>query len=305
VTVCMFHLYDNSDPTAGTPIDSAQVRIYSEDGTTFVTMGTTDATGEVSFDIPDSTYWVRFFKTGFSFDTRQSATIDAALPNNDFDIPGDNLETLPPSAAENICRVSGYLVGAGGEPFSGATVQFLVNSDFSRIVGSRAMVASKTTARTDEWGRIEVELIQGGVYDAVIEGWDDQPLIVKVPPVQAVSFTELIWPYPARVDLGVSALFMSPEDTADVAVSVTTSSLLETPYEIFTTSVATVGAVSWVSASSSDDSVATVSLGVETLCITAVDPGVATITFAMKDTVVERRMPALSPTYSTLTVTVA
>ena len=300
MTISTFHLYDNSDPTMGTPLEEAQVRVYSVDGVTFITMGTTDPNGEVVFDLVDDTYWVRFFKTGFAFDTKLSATINVALTNT-FDVPADNLEELPPSAADNICRVSGYLVGAGGEPFPGATIQFLVNTFYARIVGSRAVVASKITARTDSTGRLEVELIQGGVYDAIVEGWEDEVLPITVPKVQAVNITELIWPYAARVDLGTASVTVAQGDTEEIPITVVTSSFLETPYETFTTMVSTIQAGGWVTASSSDIDVATVTL-TESVDVVGVSPGVATISFSQLET--ERRLPGISPPYGTLIVTV-
>ena len=59
MTTATFYLWDSVDQTAATAVESAQVRLYSSDGTTFITYGTTDSTGEVALDVPDATYILR------------------------------------------------------------------------------------------------------------------------------------------------------------------------------------------------------------------------------------------------------
>ena len=65
MTTALFYIYDSVDQTGATPVPEAQVRLYSEDGTVFVTTGDTDENGELVLDVPDAKYWVRFFKTGY------------------------------------------------------------------------------------------------------------------------------------------------------------------------------------------------------------------------------------------------
>ena len=303
MTISTFYLFDNSDPTGDTAIAGAQVRVYSESGDTFVTLGTTGSDGEVTFDLPDDTYWVRFFKTGFSFPSRQSATIDAA-ETNIFDISGDNLEELPPSAADGICRVSGYLVGAGGEPLPGASLEFTLNADYRRISVNRLVVSSKITSKTNKEGYFEIELLQGGMYDALIQGMEDSVVPVKVPEVQAVRITELLWPYAARVEPSAAAVSLSVGSTVEVPVTVVTSSYLETPYEYFEDKLRTIRAASWVRASSSDTDVVSVTLVKDSLRVTGLSAGSATVTFSEIGNR-EKRLPSIDLEYDSIAIMVS
>ena len=135
MTTVTFYLWDSVDQTTATAVSGAQVRIYSSDGSSFITYGTTDSSGEFTTDIADATYWVRFFKTGYSFPSKKSVVVDSAQASNTFYIEAENLVQLPPSAANNLCRASGYAVDAGGQPRQGATFQFIVAGHFWFVGG--------------------------------------------------------------------------------------------------------------------------------------------------------------------------
>jgi len=299
MTTATFYLWDSVDQTAATAVESAQVRLYSSDGTAFITYGTTDSAGEVALDVPDATYWVRFFKTGYAFPSKRSVVVDAAAANNTFDTEAENLEILPPSSASNLCRVSGYVVGAGGQPRKGATFQFML-THLRHIVSGRPITASKVTCRSDEYGYTEVELIQGAFYDVVVEGLDDQVFVAQVPELGYAKLTEVIWPYPARVTLSSATVSVAAAAEEDVTVTLVLSSGVVMPLP----SDAAAGAVGFsLAASSSDTDVATVVLDGTTATITGVASGSATISFTAAGSY-EERFPEISVSLDSIAVTV-
>ncbi len=65
MTSITLHIFDNLNPVNA--LESVVVRIYNQAGDTFVTQLTSGSDGKVTTDIPDATYWVWFYKQGYSF----------------------------------------------------------------------------------------------------------------------------------------------------------------------------------------------------------------------------------------------
>lgn len=299
MTTVTFYVWDSADQTAATPVEGVQVRLYSSDGSTFVTFDVTDAGGEMVIDVPDAQYWVRFFLQGYAFPSKLLIEVDGALTNT-FDVEASNLVELPPSAATNLCRVSGYTVDAAGQPREAATFQFML-SDWKHIVGDRSITASKTITRSDGYGYVEVELIQGAFYDVVVEGIDDEVFSAQVPISQSCSLTELIWPYPARVNLSSDSVALTVGDDEDVEAVLVMSSGVEMPVP----TDAPAGALSFhISPSSSDEDVATVEIVDTTVTITAVGVGSCNISFTVQGSY-EQRFPEVSVSLDEIAVTVS
>jgi hypothetical protein len=59
----------------GTPQQGALVRVFDAAGSAFVTRGTTDANGDVTFTLPIGNYQVRMFKDGVDFSALNPTTI--------------------------------------------------------------------------------------------------------------------------------------------------------------------------------------------------------------------------------------
>jgi hypothetical protein len=59
----------------GTPQQGAVVRVFDAAGTSFVTRGTTDANGDVTFTLPVGNYQIRAFKDGVDFSAMNPTTI--------------------------------------------------------------------------------------------------------------------------------------------------------------------------------------------------------------------------------------
>lgn len=216
---------------SGAVLEGAIVRVFSQDGETFVTQGQTDASGEVVFELSDSTtYWVRFFKPEYAFPTRLLVEVDSSESSNTFDVEGTYLLEHPPSANPYLCRASGYVRGADWSPKAGVGMTFMLTGK-PRIVAGQVMVASDVIARSDKEGWIEVELVRNGSYDVLVPDLGDEPPIrVQVPDRESVSITELLWPYVAELTYTPSSVEVAVGESVDVRLTATLSSGVTTPF---------------------------------------------------------------------------
>jgi hypothetical protein len=230
MTPVTFVVVDDSLPSA-VELEGVLVRIYSEDGSTFVTEASTDVDGRLTLDLEDlTTYWVRFFKVGYAFNSKATIAVDGALLNS-FDVVGRNLTTLVPSTDPNLCRASGYLVNGTGVPTQHVTMYFMLTGK-PRVVGGRAMLPSKVYATTDASGFFEVELVRNGVYDTWAAGSDDTIYRVVVPDYPNIDITDLIFPEMAVLELNQSSLTVSAGSSTEVPLTAQLSSRVFVPYTL-------------------------------------------------------------------------
>lgn len=294
------YAYDLSDGTKNTPVDAVTVFVFSEDGSTFIESGETDSDGEVVFELPNEIYWVRFFKQGFSFAKKLSIEV---TEDSDFEVGGQNLEVRPPATQNNLCRVSGYVMNAGGQHLPDVTAEFAI-SDYARISAGRMVGAEKVITYSDEDGYFEFDLLRGARYDAVVESFGDQVFHILVPDLSFTHFTDLIWPFVARVELSASSVSLGVGDTEDVTAVGVLSSGVEGR---FPSAESMKDPDTWrliVSAKSSDTQVATVAQNDEVLTITAVGAGTCEIQFTPRITAA-RRLPVSTVELDTISVTVS
>ena len=71
-----------------------------------------------------------------------------ANETNEWIIEGADLTILPPSGADGICRVSGYLIDAQGAPSSLPIITFMAPVD-KRIMGRNVIGTEKVMAQPD------------------------------------------------------------------------------------------------------------------------------------------------------------
>ena len=288
----------------GNPLEAVVVHVYSEDGITFVTEGDTDENGKVVFLLPDLTnYWVRFFKWEYGFQTRLRIQVDGEAT---YGVVGVDLVARPPSTVPELCRASGTVVNVSGQPCGSAMFRF----DATRlpdVVAGRAIVSSSVTVWSDNWGYVEVELVQGGVYDVTVTGHEDTPYRIKVPDTQSVNISDLVWPFVAELVYDVpNPLNISVGDVVEILPSVVLSSGVRTPFElddddmryysyyIRYDEIDTAGAVSWSHDWTSDK-----------LTITGELPGTTTFTPVLLDDREARRLPAPAREMQSLIIVVS
>jgi hypothetical protein len=291
----------------GQPVEGVIIRFYNESGDTFVTEGTTDENGELTLDLEDlTTYWVRFFKVEWKFSTKLRIGVDSGASSNIFDVVGTYLVEHPPSSVPELCRASGYVVGAHGAPVSAAYMIFEA-TELPDVISGRAMVGSKVQVRSDKWGRIEVELVRGGAYDVTVSGHEDIPLRIVVPDLEACNITDLVFPYVAQFafDEGIS-LAMNVGDEMEIHPRVLLSSGLPTPFA--RDNKERVRFSNYIEIRESVPGVVDIVLvddKTDTYMLRAKQPGTTTIAGTLKEDVEALRLPEPIRDFQELVITVA
>lgn len=302
---CTFVIVDDAIPANA--LEDVVARVFSEDGETFVTQGQTDADGELVLELEDeTTYWVRFFKIGYQFDSRLTIEVDSAAVSNTFDVEGVNLTVLPPSTVPQLCRVSGYVRGADFAPRKGIRITFSLTGK-PRVVAGEVMVVQDVIVVSDSRGWIEVELVRDGVYDCVIDGMDDEVARVVVPDRTSVSLTELAFPYIASLsytqdDVEVEEVELAVDETLEVEALVTLSSGVVTPYELDDDTEREAG--NFIALTVADPLIVEAMLSGSTLTLVGLTAGTTTITAEVVDGTETDRLPEPTRDLVTLTVTV-
>jgi len=303
---CTFVVADDAVPTNA--LQDVVVRVFSEDGATFVTQGTTDEDGELVLELEDATtYWVRFFKIGYQFESKLLVDADSGASSNVFDVEAVDLVTLPPSTVPCLCRASGYVRGADYAPRAGIRITFSLTGK-PRVVAGEVLVVQDVITVSDAHGWVEVELVRDGVYDCVVDGIDDAVYRVIVPDRTSVRLTELVWPYVAALSYSeggedVDALELAVDGSITLDATVTLSSGVTTPYEL--DDGATRSAGDFVTLTVSDPAVASAMLSGDVLTVVGHLPGTAVVTAAVAENVETCRIPEPTRTFSTLTIVVS
>lgn len=215
----------NLNPTS--ELEGTIVRIYSSNGDTFVTQLVADSEGVVTYDLPDETYWVRFYKQGFSFQSRTLIEVDSELIN-EWTIVGEDLTELPPSGAEGICRVSGFVVDAQGAPTHEAIMIFMLPEEI--MVHNRRIISTeKVICQPNKDGYVEVELIQGVYYNLHMHSLTEDVVKVKVPELQSCGITDLIYPTGKIVEALPTTVTLTTGVSKEVPLTLQSSSGIELP----------------------------------------------------------------------------
>lgn len=299
-----FHVVDDSVEY----LQDVVVRVYSEDGASFVTQGTTDVLGELTLDLEDDmTYWVRFFKIGYEFDTRLAIETDSGEDNNTFTITGTDLNTHPPATDSNYCRASGMFVDATGAETAGVQLRFALQSP-PKVVGGMALARSMKVTHSDEDGKVSIDLIRNATYNVMVEGREDDPFQVKVPDQSAIDIIDLLWPVPEAVEFSEDTLEVAVDESDIITVTLVMSNGVDVPYEIEGLELPdTTRVTDFIKFVVDDTTVCTVSFNSTTneLTVLGVESGTTTVTAELvSDPPYVERFPAIEVTFGVLTVTV-
>lgn len=220
MTAVTIAVYDNLNPVNA--LQGVTIRVYNRSGDEFITQLVTDSAGEVTYDIPDATYWIRLYKKGYSFESKMLIIVDAA-ETNAWNITGRDLTILPPSRADGICRISGYIIDAQGAPSHLPIITFMSPKD-KRVMGRNIIGTEKVTAQPDSNGYIELELIQNLVYEVYMASISDEILVIKVPNLQACNITDLLYPIGKLLSALPAIQTITVGEDTDVSVSLGSSS---------------------------------------------------------------------------------
>lgn len=300
MSVVTFHVISDVDDS---DVEDVTVRVFSEAGDVFVTMGVTDSDGELVLDLDDDTYWVRFSKIGFAFQALRTMVVDG---DGTYEVEAQDINTHPPSTDVNLCRVSGTIVNGAGAPAAGVTLYFMLTGE-PRVVAGRVMLPSKIYATSDDDGYVEFDLVCNGIYESWAQGTEDVTYRTRVPDYPWVDLADLLWPYVSAVAFDTGAMALDVGEDGTTTPTITLSNRLTLPYTLDDSDSSSdddFDIEEVIEFASSNVDVATVSFDGATLTVTGVSAGTTTISASVIAGTINSRQPSPSVSFGTVDVTV-
>lgn len=265
-----------SDDPSPAPISGIVAQFYDTDAV-FQTSGTTDGSGEVTVSLPLGEYDILFYKAGVSILPRQPQRIEVVDTNpHEFEIEA-HVRTRPESTNPARCKVSGYILGAGGGRYKTSLVLRPWNE--LNIVGGNiiAMQASSEVFSNDD-GYFEFELLRNTAYRASFvvprSMFGEDPGLIKciTPDGPAVDLFSFLFPMPVSMDFSAPTISLvagaDPDESITYVLTYNDGSeraSLSSPW-------------GWVSLQNSNNEVVEVSIQDGKLLLKPLTAGTATLT---------------------------
>jgi len=211
---------------------------------------------------------------------------------NDFNVYCE-VFTYPSASDPRLCRCSGYFLEPDGTPMEDVYLTFR-NKFNPTIVDGRAVIGGPLHVETDEDGYISVDLYRNSEYTVDIGKLGAIRMPLKVPNLNGLNIVNLIFPQITQIVYSPVSLSMAVGEVENVSATVTCTDgrIIEDLDE---------GDVTFTS---SDTSVATVSIDSGILSISAVSAGTAEISGAATDDSIVS-IPEVSITQTPLSITVS
>ena len=285
---------------AGVPL-----RVYDADNELQVASGTTDAAGQAVFSLAVGTYHLRVYETSPKIQLTPQYQFTVIDPGtNVFDIEG-RVFIHPQSPNPRMCTVSGYLVDLTGAPLANLMIRVMSKWDPTSLgaVGSEAHALGYMTkplvVHSDDSGYVQFDLARNADVDVVVAGLEDQTVYCCVPDTDYTDVVEWLFPQPHTLTFAPAGpLALSVGDTQALNPQLTLSSFVFLDQDTDTTPDAL------LEFSSSDTTVAAVSVLSGVVTVRAVGAGTATITATVKEDTFAIREPAHTFTVTAVTVNV-
>jgi hypothetical protein len=295
------------DELSPNPIEDVRFRVF-DSGDAFVTELDSDVAGETTLILegdpdPGRNYIVRLYKAGVVFETpTQVIQVHEPLvaPNtNEFEFVG-HVQTLPESTNPDMCRVTGTLYNVSRQPTKGLAIRalpILTNPD-ARVAGfpypsnptivNRGVLAVEAKHEAVN-GAFDFLLPRGGCFDMHVYGMETPDVVVErvnVPDAPAVALEDILFPYVQTVSYATDPINVAAGDSVEVEVEVRGSDgkRLSSPEDL----------QGLVEFTISDEDVAEVEVtGENTLTVTGILVGTATIEVARRDNTTAPQRPDL------------
>lgn len=278
--------------TLGEGIENVYVGLHNSSTKALLQTDTSDANGLITFSAVDETlnsgvYEIRVvpsFPSTITNGKVQNITVLAApvAPlSNTFDVEL-TIESLPTATNTALCRCSGYFVTAAGQPAPDVTVyltehclpklEYQASADY----GTKAVIPSRLTVRTDSDGYAVIDLYRNGEYEVHMEGFINISRDIIIPDLASANLPDVLFPAVGTVkwyDVGSEILpTASPTKTVSLAGGADTLT-----YEVFLRSGLETDSGE-VTFASSDTDIVTISAAGGTATLLPLALGSATIT---------------------------
>ena len=211
----MWESVDFSVSYLGEPVEGVLVRVFSEDGSTIYTEGTTGSEGTVSFVLPVGSFTARFYKFSTSFNQPQHFTVVPSAPgvSNIFDVEA-TVFSAPLANDPRLCRCSGFFRDLNGGPKRYLDIHIICCFNPLLLDGA-GVVSERIMIRTDEDGYAQTDLIRGAKYLVTVEAMDCMDREIRVPDAPSANLPDVLLPVVDKVVLA------SPLEAIEVGGSIT------------------------------------------------------------------------------------
>jgi hypothetical protein len=280
-----------------TGVQNIGVRVYDGDNVYLQDSGYTDAAGEAAFVLTEGTYYVRLDAEHLhvTLDSLGTIRVITPPPDNTFEVDAVIFEVAPPPSPD-LCRVYGWLNYATLHPR--ATILHFSSLEDPTVMLSVGELGSQLPVATDDDGYLQVDLVRDTLLSVIVPGYEEDPIIFRVPNVPTTRLEDLLFPVPTLLTFDPAGpLVLAVGDVEElVDSSLTLSSLVVLDG---TTSEDT-SISRYITYESSDTAVATAGMASDgTPTITAIGAGTALITAVLVDDTYPIRRPvatlAMSP----------
>lgn len=265
-----------SDEATPAPIGYATVEVYDLSGV-FQAGGISDENGEVQFLLPDASYYIYLYKPEVAFLPSIPQTIDVLGPStNVFQVIG-HVRELPESYDSLKCTVSGKILGVDGNPTRTRLI-FEPVKDLLVLSSNVIAPSSRIEVMADEDGYYEFELLRNTKYNSYflfpqdLFGTQPGKLDVITPDLPSVRLHNFLFPIPLSLTFSSDTLSLSVGGDNDESITVTAAFSDGTSRAVVSTPWA------GLTVSSSDTTIADVSISDTKLIVKPLSAGTTTVT---------------------------
>lgn len=190
-----------NDDLYNTPIQGVVVALYDMNST-FITQGTTDSSGVVSFSLTNPQYRAYLYKTGFSITQPWLLNVDTTKISVTFQLVG-HVRTLPETLNPDLVRVSGSIVDMSSKPRKNLTLQFYRESQVN--IGELIVEDVPVTFTSDENGYFEFDLYRKmrfcNAYLTERDLYD-----IETPDRASINLADLLFPIPVLLTVASTTI---------------------------------------------------------------------------------------------------
>jgi hypothetical protein len=208
-------------PTPG-PVEEVLVEFY-DTSAVFQTSGTTDVDGEVTVSLPVGLYDVTFYKQGISIQPSQPLRIEVEDDDpHEFEAEA-HVRTLPESTNPDRCKISGYILGAGGGRYK-TSIVFKPRLELVIVSGNVTAIDAGIEVFSDDNGYFEFELLRDKAYTGrfvvpqTLFGEDPGTLCCQTPDGPAVELYKFLFPVPVNMNFSANAISLVAGDDPDETI---------------------------------------------------------------------------------------
>jgi len=190
------NLIVKDDDVFSTPLVGVTVGVY-DINSVFITQGTTNSSGQVSFSLTDPQYRVYLYKQGFSIVQPWLLNVDLSKISVTFSLTG-HLRKLPETLNPRLIRVSGYLVDFSGRPRKNLTLK--LHKEAQVNVDELIVENTPVTYTSDDKGYFEFDLYRTLKFCSIYLTERDL-YNIEIPDRAAINLPDLLFPVPVLLTI--------------------------------------------------------------------------------------------------------